>query len=56
MRVETSAVSLERGYNRRLVTNLIPAYDNEGEKAQCASRNCDVRITTRVMRHYVGIV
>jgi len=28
MRVETSAVSLEQGYNRRQVTNLIPAHDN----------------------------
>lgn len=33
MRVETSAVSPERGYNRRQVTNLIPAH-NKGENAQ----------------------
>lgn len=52
MRVETSAVSPERGYNRRQVTNLIPAHD-KGEKAQRASRICDVRITSRHMRHYV---
>jgi len=28
MREETTAVSLERAYNRRQVTNLIPAHDN----------------------------